>query len=755
METLFAISGSRTESARRMDFRMTICGLMMGLLLIAFGSPLLAQDEERSDTGAESRLSASTIEAMGGKNSSLDPVVVSASRNRASVSETARSVTVIERSEIEEQQKVDPNLSSILAQKVPGISPSTQSISNFGQKLRGRNILVLIDGIPQSTPIRNGQRGLNTISPSAIERIEVIRGGTATYGFGATGGLINIITKESSGEPFAAYSKAGYRFDASDLSESDDFEIEQRFSGTKDNVDYVFSGSFVDRGARFDGDGDRVPPDPFGNQGGYAESDELSLLGKAGLNFDQGKQRLEFMATHFDNGQESDFVTTPKIEDDRTVAVPKDEAASGFLPVKEPGTENTAGRLSYEHRDLLGSEVRVDAYGLDQNVIFTGFQGNSAMNLQQQIGNEVRKHGVRATVNTPIDEVFPGGTELTWGLDYLHSDSERNGFGGDAIWVESPDLDQDATAGFAELEVPTGDIGTLRAGVRYETVDVGVDRLPGGVAPSGTPIAPVNAGSITFDEFLFNAGGVLYVTEKLDFITNFSQGFSLADLSRGLNGARFRNFPSVDPKTFESEAQTVDNLEMGLRYFGDRLTAESFVFFSRSDNTPVFEGVPLRQFKRDSETWGIEGQVDYTVNQRNEVGTTFAWSDGEQEQADGSTQSLPGTQIPPVKLTGYWSTDIKPWWRNRLQVTYVGNRNEFEDAAGPGTRLDFGKGRVDAYEVFDLVSTVEVGPGELGLSVRNLLDKEYKTAINQAANTPSNFANATGRRFGFSYEVNY
>ncbi|WP_042723354.1 type I restriction endonuclease, partial [Flavobacterium sp. B17] len=42
--------------------------------------------------------------------------------------------------------------------------------------LRGRQVLVLIDGIPQSTPLRNGARDIRSIDPSVIERIEVING---------------------------------------------------------------------------------------------------------------------------------------------------------------------------------------------------------------------------------------------------------------------------------------------------------------------------------------------------------------------------------------------------------------------------------------------------------------------------------------------------------------------------------------------------------------------------------------------------
>ncbi|WP_350604419.1 TonB-dependent receptor plug domain-containing protein, partial [Pseudoalteromonas sp. SMN1298-MNA-CIBAN-0114] len=63
--------------------------------------------------------------------------------------------------------------------------------------------LVMIDGVPQSTPLRNGSLGIKTLDASAIARIEVIKGATSIYGNGAAGGIINYITKKakSDGQP--------------------------------------------------------------------------------------------------------------------------------------------------------------------------------------------------------------------------------------------------------------------------------------------------------------------------------------------------------------------------------------------------------------------------------------------------------------------------------------------------------------------------------------------------------------------------
>ncbi len=85
----------------------------------------------------------------------MEHVVVSGSRVFESIDEVPASVTIINQQEIEEHLKVNPELQSLLSQMVPGLAPDTGSSSNTGQSLRGRAPLVMIDGVPQSTPLRN------------------------------------------------------------------------------------------------------------------------------------------------------------------------------------------------------------------------------------------------------------------------------------------------------------------------------------------------------------------------------------------------------------------------------------------------------------------------------------------------------------------------------------------------------------------------------------------------------------------------
>ncbi len=94
-----------------------------------------------------------------------------------------------------------------------GNSTSGQRGNNRQIDIRGmgpENTLILIDGKPVTSrnSVRLGWRGerdtrgdTGWVPPELIERIEVIRGpAAARYGNGAAGGVVNIITKKSSGE---------------------------------------------------------------------------------------------------------------------------------------------------------------------------------------------------------------------------------------------------------------------------------------------------------------------------------------------------------------------------------------------------------------------------------------------------------------------------------------------------------------------------------------------------------------------------
>ncbi|EDP99923.1 putative ferric aerobactin receptor [Shewanella benthica KT99] len=144
---------------------------------------------------------------------------------------------------------VSSELQNILAFRVPGMAPSSGTSSNSGQTLRGRKALIMIDGVPQSTPLRNGQLGIRSID--ARTRVQL----------GASSKFSAVKFEDT----------PGYRFDAS-------------IDGAVDKFSYVLSGAIEETGLQRDSEGDVI-----GLKYGLSESKSKNLFTKLGDAFDEEK----------------------------------------------------------------------------------------------------------------------------------------------------------------------------------------------------------------------------------------------------------------------------------------------------------------------------------------------------------------------------------------------------------------------------------------------------------------------------------
>jgi iron complex outermembrane receptor protein len=203
----------------------------------------------------------------------FEHVIVSGSRISESIDEVPASITVINQQQIQQHLKVSSELGSLLAKMVPGLAPDTGSSSNSGQTLRGRAPLIMIDGVPQSTPLRNGSLGVKTLDASAIARIEVIKGATSIYGNGASGGIINYITKQarSDGKPEGEISISS-RFSAVKLAESGGGRVSAAVNGKLNQLSYLLTASYEENGVQRDAQGDIL-----GLQYGLSDSETQNL----------------------------------------------------------------------------------------------------------------------------------------------------------------------------------------------------------------------------------------------------------------------------------------------------------------------------------------------------------------------------------------------------------------------------------------------------------------------------------------------
>ena len=143
----------------------------------------------------------------------IQEVLVSASLIPIAASRSANAITVID----SEQLKLRAALSvSDLLRDVPGLAVSRSGVQGSLTQIRARgseanHLLVLIDGVEANDPSRTDELNWGTLSPSDIERIEVIRGPQSSMrGSDAIAGVVNIITRTAD-KPFSlnAYAEAG------------------------------------------------------------------------------------------------------------------------------------------------------------------------------------------------------------------------------------------------------------------------------------------------------------------------------------------------------------------------------------------------------------------------------------------------------------------------------------------------------------------------------------------------------------------
>ncbi|WP_312154582.1 TonB-dependent receptor, partial [Pseudomonas sp.] len=229
---------------------------------------------------------------------SLKPTEVTvASRTSTAISEIPGTVWVVDQQQLREQLDSGVSLKEAIGKLVPGLDLAPEGRTNYGQNMRGRDVLVMIDGVSQNSS-RGLSRQFDSISPFNVERVEVLSGANAVYGGGATGGIINIVTKK--GEPGAA------RFEtqigaSSGFNNSDDLatRIAQSVSGGNERINARLGISAEQNEAFYDGAGDQIFIDNTQTDLQYNRA--IDVMGSVGLKLTD-EQSLDLLAQYYDSG---------------------------------------------------------------------------------------------------------------------------------------------------------------------------------------------------------------------------------------------------------------------------------------------------------------------------------------------------------------------------------------------------------------------------------------------------------------------
>lgn len=671
-------------------------------------------------------------------NADLHEVIVSASRRAESLVQTPSSVTVLTAKDITTQSIISPNLANILSYSVPGLGASTNQTGNSGQTLRGRNVLVLIDGIPQSTPLRAGGRDIRSIDPSVIERVEVIKGATAIYGNGAEGGLINYITKKANvGKEFGGYSQIGLTGNLKGDS-TIGYRATQQFYGRVKKIDYVVSGMFEKTGVFRDAEGLVISPE-------YGLGETKSYNGFAKLGYDiTPKQRLQLMYNYFSSRQDSRYVTKAGVYG----SAPAIGIAGNRLGVDEGTRFNHNANLQYTNQQMFGNtDLTANLYYQD---FYTIYSNSASFYEGGQSAIVSTKKGARVSLNTPfrITPLVP--MQVNYGLDLMNDKTAQNLVDGRS-WV--PKMNMVNFAPYFQASANLFTDLTLKAGARMENINIDVDDFNTlATGANGAGSIAVKGGNLNYNALVFNAGARYSKFKIFNPFISYAQSFSIFELGRVLRAAESNTLAQLETKPI-----IVNNYEGGFSSNLGKFNLSAAYYYSTSKlgaNLLEVNGKYISQ-RIPERVYGYEIQADYQLLESLTIGGNYAKVEGKGDvdndgKFNGPTDVyLNTTRIPPSKTTAY----IKYSGIEKLLIDInwmrIGSRDKFKPNAS-GKYL-IGEGPVKGFDLFNLAATYQfISALRVNLGVENVLNKTYYPSISQFYGSGINYVRGNGRRFNLA-----
>jgi iron complex outermembrane receptor protein len=672
------------------------------------------------------------------QHSDLSEVIVSASRRAESLSQTPSSVTILTAKDISIQSIISPNLANILSYSVPGLGMATNQTGNSGQTLRGRNVLVLIDGIPQSTPLRAGGRDIRSIDPSVIERVEVIKGATAIYGNGAEGGLINYITKKgNSGKTFGGYSQIGLTGNTKGDS-TIGYRATQQFYGKLKKFDYLVSGMYEKTGVYRDAEGLVISPE-------YGLGETKSYNGFVKLGYDiSEKQRLDLMYNYFSSRQDSRYVNKAGV-----YQVSPAIGVRGDRPGVDEGTRfNHNANLQYTNKKIVGNtDLTANVYYQDFYTIYSNsasFAGGGQSALLST------KKGVRLNLNTPFSLSPEVLMQVNYGLDLLNDKTAQNLVDG-RTWV--PKMNMLNVAPYAQATANILTDLTIKAGLRSENMNIKVGDFRTLLDAKGNGNVAVKGGTLNYNAFVFNVGARYSAWKVFNPFVSYAQSFSVFEVGRVLRVATSNTLAQLETKPI-----IVNNYEAGFSSTIEKLNFSAAYYISTSklganllevDGRYISQRIPER-------VYGFEIQADYPIIEGLLIGGNYAKVEGKGDvdddgKFDGPTDVyLNSTRIPPSKTTAYIRYSGLKNLSVDLNWMHVGSRDRFKRNEKTGVYL-IGEGPVKAYDLFNFAAAYKVNEAlRLNLGIENVLNKTYYPSISQFYGSGLNYARGNGRRFNLA-----
>ena len=702
-------------------------------------------------------------------------IIVSAARTALPVNALPLTVDIIGKDTLDQQITIGGSVTDAVATLTPSFSPTRQKLSGAGETLRGRSPLYAINGIPQSTPLRDGSRDGFTIDGFFVDRVELIYGSNALQGIGGTGGIVNQVTV---GAP-QAEGLSGRTL----LQASADNDFHGNGIGTKAGgllqykagaFDLTVGAVYEKRGVFYDGQSRRVGLNL--TQGETQDSQTTNLFARLGYQVTPSG-RIDLIASRFEMKVDGDWVA---LAGNRTTGVPT-SAVRGTPPGEPAANRTESVALTYTDSDVAGGNLMAQVFFNRSRDTFGGEVATQATfqdpaiapqnTLFDQSQNRSRKLGAKFS----YERTFLDALTTTIGFDALFDKTEQALIATGRVWVPPSDFRSLAPFGQANLKLLDGKL-RLAGGVRWENVQIKIDDFRtlasttyvacsatvttncglstyGGVAVSG--------GKPRFSDALLNGGVIVEPWAGIRAYASYAEGFTVPDIGRI---TRAINRTGVDIDNYlDIEPVVSNNREIGVEVKRGPLDASATYFWSSSDKGQLLIQGADRNFDVQRQRVEIEG---IEVNLRTEtpieglkLGVGYAHikgrfdSDASRNAPDGVVDTdLDGVNISPDRVNLSATFNRGPV-SALIQSQFYLSRTFQADAGKPrpDQRNNFG-----GYNVTDASIRYQTGQlGALTLSVQNLFDQFYIDYSSDTRLPTDNLASFAGRGRTFTLAWDY
>lgn len=712
----------------------------------------------------------------------IEGVVIVASRKPQKISDIPGTVWVMPKTEIRRQLQSGVPIKEMLSQYIPGMDIGSQGRTNFGQNMRGRSVLLMIDGVTINS-LRGVSRELESIDPFNIEKIEVLSGASSLYGGNATGGIINIITKKPEKTGLSGETQLSYLsgFNAKD---DRDFRISQSIAAKGEKLFGRLGVAYQQNGGFYNVQGNQILSDVTQTDLQYNRT--VDVLLNAGYKINKQHEistALQFFDSRF-TGDRSLFLG------ENYASLLKANPAlfhmqDGFSSDKKIGTTRFMGNMSYKALDVLGGQ---DAYvqlsHREEKLGFYPFPAVIKLAGKSAVLNSASEQNTQLSALKMVLSKNWRSFDLTYGFDVDIEQFEafRNVFdmkkslasGGldnrtNFTLGRYPSFKSKTYAGYIQGKYDILPVLQLSGGMRYQNMNLEIKDFVGtleqvqiayGVGKTATPIP---GGKSSYGVSLFNTGLLYKPNHNQQYWFTFSQGAALADPAKLYGVGKYK----LNTKTFNWDLLTSVNIndekvqaivtnqfELGYRFSSGGFRMQLAGFYSKSEKsieldnsannlTILVKEIPLRNL-------GIESSAAYHLDNNISFGINALVIKSEFKNKE-SWEKQNIFIASPSKVTSY--------------IAY--QKNNF-DARFQNLQLfnlkDEQNNLIKGYNLSDLMLGYQLPIGRLNVGIQNIFNTNYQTVWSAraqilyggAVKLPEMFFySGRGRTFTFTYALEF